>query len=141
RAAELARERAAGSEEQSFNGALAQLELSGDLAVREALPLAQQDRALLVRRQLRERVCEAGQLVVRPDRGNGEARKAVGIVRGLEAVPPPGRPAALATDVLGDLEEPGQLGARHDSLPQATERVQEGVLDRVLCLLAAGQPA
>ena len=42
-------------------------------------------------------------------------------------------------DVLGDLEQPGRLGLRHDTAAQAAERVQERVLDRVLGLLARAE--
>jgi hypothetical protein len=46
-AAQLARKRAPCAEEQRLDGALREVELSRDLRVREALPLAQQNRAPL----------------------------------------------------------------------------------------------
>src|SRR5207247_876767 len=47
-AVELAGQRAPGTEEERLDGALSQSELLRDLPVREPLPLAQEDRTLLV---------------------------------------------------------------------------------------------
>ena len=45
------------------------------------------------------------------------------------------------TDVLGDLEQPGGLGHRHDAPLQRPQRVEERRLHRVLCLLPRREPA
>src|SRR5439155_5695566 len=141
RAVELARERAPRAEEQRLDSAFGQAELLRDLAVREALPLAEEDRPLLVRRQLGERVGETRQLVVRPLRRGREPRHPVRVLHELPLVAAPGRALPLAADVLGDLEQPGRLRPRHDALAQPAEGVHERVLDGVLRLLAARQPA
>src|SRR5919198_1955671 len=107
RLVELAGQRAARSEDQGLDRRLGQLELLGDLAVRQPLPLAQQDRALLVGRQPRERVGEPRQLVVCGDGRGSKARETLRIMNRLNPAPPPGRAPALAAYVLGDLEEPG----------------------------------
>ena len=71
----------------------------------------------------------------------GKRLDPLGALRDLEAAAPPGRAAPLAADVLCDLEEPGELGARRGPLPQPAVGVDEGLLNRVLGVLAAPQPA
>jgi hypothetical protein len=136
RAIELPSQRAARTEEQGLDRRLGRLELSRDLAVREPLPFAQEDRAPLVRRQLGERVGQALELVVLVHgRRYGVAHLAV-VRDELDAATPPGRTPAFVADVLGDLVEPRCLGVRHDSGAQAAVGVQEGVLNGILGLLA-----
>src|SRR5438034_9469818 len=89
RAVELARERAPRPEEQRLHRAFGQRELLGNLLVREPLPLAEQDRALLVRRELGERVGTAGQLVVRPTRRRRQPGHAVRVPPELGPVSAP----------------------------------------------------
>ena len=57
------RERAPGAEDQRLDRRLGDLELLGDLAIGEALPLAEQDRAALLLGHRRERVLDPDQLV------------------------------------------------------------------------------
>src|SRR5213593_1004282 len=48
---------------------------------------------------------------------------------------------AVVTDVLRDLEEPGELVVGNDPAPEAALRVEERRLHRVLGLLARAEPA
>src|SRR6185503_567281 len=99
------------------------------------------DRPLLVRREPRERVGQAVELDARLVLRRGKRRDPLGARGNLEAASPPGRTAALSADVLGDREEPGELGARRGALPQAAVGVDEGLLHGVLGVLTAPQPA
>lgn len=56
-------ERASRAEDQCLDGALCQAQLGRDLSVREALPLAQQNRAALVLRHRLEDFLQANELV------------------------------------------------------------------------------
>ena len=132
---EPARERAARAEDQRLDGGLRELELLRDLAVREALPLAQQDRAALALGHLLEHVLEADQLVGAPRRRRGQLLDHLEVGRRLDAAAPPARAAAREADVVGDLEEPRRLELRHDAALDPAERVQERALDGVLRLL------
>ena len=105
-----ARERAPRAEEERLDGRLREVELVGDLAVGEALPLAQEERAPLrapaSRRAPRaDRISSSASTCVRGHE-SWSAWRSLG-----DSTPAPARRGAQArqADVLGDLEEPGRL--------------------------------
>src|SRR5262249_27593486 len=114
---------------------LGDLELGCDLLVRHPLPLAHQDGAALVRRELGQRVGDALELVVRALRRRRLLADEAVVGDDLDAAAPPRRPEPLAADVRGDCEHPRGLGAGHGALVQAAVGVQEGGLDGILGLL------
>ena len=132
-------ERAAGAEDQRLDGRLGDLELLGDLAIGEPLPLAQQDRAALLLGHRRERILDSDQLVVLPARAGNDLLDDLEVARALDPAATPRRAAAREADVLGDLEQPGRLGLGHDAASERAERVHVRRLDRVLCLFARAE--
>jgi hypothetical protein len=133
------RERAPGPEDERLDRRLRQLELLGDLAIRQALPLAQEDRAALAVGHPLEHVLEPHQLV-RSRRGGGrQLLHDLEVGRRLDPSAPPGRAPAGEADVVSDLEEPGRFLLRDDTAAKAPEGVEERALDRVLGLLAGAE--
>ena len=132
-------QRAPRSEDQRLDRALRDLELRGDLAIRETLPLAEQDRASLALGHLLEHVLQADQLVGRAGGGGRQLLDGVEVGGRLDAAATPARAAAREADVVCDLEEPGCLELGHDAALQAPERVQERALDGVFGLLARAE--
>src|SRR5207245_5289848 len=117
-----------------------ELQLLGNLAIGEPLPLAQQDRAALVLRHRLERVLEPDQLVRAPVvLRRDDLLQHLEVVRALDPAATPRGAAARKADVLGDLEQPRLLGFGHDAPLQAAEGVHERRLDGVLRLLARAQ--
>ena len=133
------RERPARAEDQRLDGGLAEVHLLRDLAVREPLPLAQQDRAALALGHPGERLLEPDQIVLAALGRRGHVLDRLQVTRRLDAAAPERGAVAGEADVLGDLEQPRRLGLRHDAAAQPAERVQERVLDRVLRLLARAE--
>ena len=118
---------------------LGELQLLGDLAIREPLPLAQQDRAALLLGHQRERVLDPDQLVALPARAGDDLLDDLEVARALDPAAAPRGAAAGETDVLGDLEQPGRLGLGHDAAAERAESVHVRRLDGVLGLLARAE--
>ena len=132
-------QRAPGPEDQRLDGSLRELELCRDLAIRQPLPLAEEDRAPLRLRQLLEHVLEPDQLVGTMRGRRSKLLDDLEVGRRFDPAAPPGGAAAREADVVRDLEEPGRLDLRHDAALDAAERVQEGGLHRVLGLLTGAE--
>src|SRR5439155_25621425 len=110
-----------------------------DLAIGEALPLAQQDdRAVSLGHPLQ---CfgQLRRLAGRVLRRRDDVLERVEVPDGFDATAPPRALTPRATDVLRDLEEPGRFELRANPAAQATVRVQEGRLHRVLRLFAVAE--
>ena len=133
------RQRAASAEDQRLDGRLGDFELLGDLAIREPLPFAQQDRATLLLRHAGERVLDPDQLVVLPARAWDDLLDHLEVARALDPAATPRRAATREADVLGDLEQPRRLGLGHDAAAERAERVHVRRLDGVLSLLARAE--
>ena len=133
---QLLGERAPRAEHEHLDRGFGQVELRGDLAVRQALPLAQQDDRPVPLRQLlerfRERRCLPGDLLGRGD----EVLERIEVARRLDLAAAPGGLAASPAHVLRDLVEPGRLELRSDTAAKPAVGVEERRLDRVLGLLA-----
>jgi hypothetical protein len=82
-------EGATGAEDQGLDRGLRHIELVGHLAIREALPLAQQDRPALVLGHLLEHVLEADQLVGDPLLRGDDLLEDLQVVRRLDAAAAP----------------------------------------------------
>ena len=132
-------ERTACAEDQRLDGGLRQLQLVGDLAIREPLPLAEEDRAALVLRHLLEDVLEADQLVAARGRRRRQLLDDLEVGGRLDPAPPPRGAASRQADVVRDLEQPGRLELRLDPAPKAAEGVEERALHGVLGLLARAE--
>ena len=132
---ETLRQRAAGAEDERLDRGLGQLHLLGDLAVREALPLAQQDRAALALRHLLQHALEPDELVAVVLPGRDDVLQQLEVARRLDPAAPERGAVPREADVLGDLEQPRRLGLRDDAALERAERVQERRLDCVLRLL------
>ena len=70
-----------------------------------------------------------------------EIGECVDVDREFNARTPGDRPPAVHDHVLGDLEEPRAFGLWLDALLEASVRVEEDDLGRVLCLLARAEPS
>ena len=137
--AETGGERTARAEEQRLDRGLGELELLGDLLVREALPLAEQERATLLCRQALERLGKTDQLVgVRLRRGKDVLHR-IEVAGRLDAATAERRALAGETDVLGDLVEPRRLELGVDAALEAAEGIEERRLHRVLRLFLAAE--
>src|SRR6476646_11226492 len=121
---------AASAEDQGLYGGLRETQLGGDLAVRQSLPLAQQDRAPLVLRHFLEDVLQADELVRDLLAAGHHVLQHLEVVRCLDAPAPPGRTPARQAHVVRNLEQPGRLELRDDAALQTAERVHERRLDR-----------
>src|SRR2546423_12403493 len=99
RLCEALRQRAPRAEDEGLDRRLRQLQLRRDLAVGEALPFAQEDRAPLALRHLLEHVLEAYELVGKPARSRGKLLDALEARSRLEPLPAPGRPPPRAAAV------------------------------------------
>ena len=108
----------------------------GDLAIGEALPLPQQDRAALLLGHRCERVLDPDQLVALATRAGDDLLDHAEVAGALDLAAAPRRAPAGQADVLGDLEQPRRLGLRHDTPAERAERVHERRLDGVLRFLA-----
>ena len=133
------RERAPGAEDERLDSGLRDLELGGHLAIGEALPLPQQDRAALLLRHRRECVLDPDQLVSLAARARDDLLDHLKVARALDLAAAPRRAPSRETHVLGDLEQPRGLGLRHDAAAERSERVHERRLDGVLRLLARAE--
>src|SRR5439155_8771903 len=120
---------AASAEDQGLYGGLRETQLVGDLAVRQPLPLPQQDGAPLVLRHLLEDVLQANQLVRDVLAAGDDLLQYLEVVRRLDLAAAPGRPPAREANVVRDLEQPGGLELGDDAALQAAERVHERCLD------------
>src|SRR5438093_12755075 len=106
---EVLRKRTPCAEDEHLDRAFRQTGLGRDLAVRETLPLAQQDdRAVSLRHPL-ERFRQLRRLAGGVLGGGDDVLQRVEVANRLDPTAPPGAVAACATDVLGNLEEPGGL--------------------------------
>jgi hypothetical protein len=128
------------AEDQRLDRRLGEPHLLRDLAVRESLPLPQEDRLALRRRHPDERLLELDELVRAHPRRRGDVLlQRLDVAGRLDAAAAERGATAREADVLGDLEQPRRLGLRDDPALQAAEGVQERLLDGVLGLLAAAE--
>ena len=72
---------------------------------------------------------------------SGYVLKQIQVPHGLDTPATPRRGAPVAADVLRNLEEPRQLELRHDAAAKSLLRVQERLLDGVLCILSRAEQA
>src|SRR5919197_4573342 len=124
------------AKDQRLDRRLRELQLVGDLAVREPLPLAQENRTALALGHVLQHVLEPDQLVRDLLLRRHDLLQHLHVVRRLDPPPPPGRAPPREADVVGDLEHPGLLDFGDDPAREAAEGVHERRLDGVLGLLA-----
>ena len=128
------------AEDQRFHRRLAELELLGDLLVGEAAPLAEEDRLALELAQVAEGGLERESVLTLGRRCRRHRLELLGVLDELEpaaaAVRVPGREA----DVVGDLQEPGDLGLGDDATLEPAAGVEKGRLECVLGLLLRVKP-
>lgn len=135
RALELLAERASGAEEERLDGGRRHAEHLGDLGVRTAFDLAQDDGGALVEREMPERAADVlcrGTVVV-DDR-------VCDVVVELDLLRSPRLGAeALQADVVRDLDEPVERRARFLAALERAERVEERRLHDILRVRAVAE--
>jgi hypothetical protein len=135
-AAELLGEGPAGPKDQRLHGGDGHVEVTRDVGVRVALPLAEQEGATLHLRQPRERVLEADQpAVVRVVGAAGERLEILRVPHELDGLATAGCAMARQADVLGDRQQPGGLVDRHHATLECAVGLHERGLGGVLGLL------
>src|SRR5438067_11429024 len=108
-------ERPSSAEDERLDRTLRELELGGDLAIRQSLPLTQENRAALALGHLLEHALQPDQLVGGTRRRRSELLDRLEVGRRLDASAPPAGAAAREADVVRDLEKPGRLELRDDA--------------------------
>ena len=131
--------RAPRAKDQRLDSRLRHVELSGDLAVRQSLPLAEQDRAALRLGHRLQGVLQPDELVAALLTRRYDLLQHLEVVRRLDPPAPTRRPPPRQTDVVRDLEEPCGFDLRHDPATQRAECVHERRLNGVLSLFARAE--
>ena len=104
------------------------------------MPFAQEQRAPLRERQHGEGRGEIAR-VARPVGARPRLGQGLDICARLPARPSRAVPRPRAADVLGDRVQPRGLVLRHDAAIETAEGIDEGLLQRVLGVGPAGEPA
>ena len=123
------------AEDQRLGGRVRDLEALRDLAVRQALPLPEQDRPALALGEAHERVREADERVVRTVGSGHRLLENCDVPDPLETFTTPCRADPGEAHVPRDMEEPRGAGPGAGAAAEASAGVQIGRLHGVLGLL------